>query len=75
MGSLDIENDPAIHHFSVSHLSTLNLNHMQAVGVIFLIVGFILLIGNVTSWWPSFPYAGFITMSIGGLVMRVADEY
>jgi hypothetical protein len=48
---------------------------MQAVGVIFLVVGFILLIGNVTSWWPSFPYAGFITISIGGLILRAADDF
>ncbi|MEP7237621.1 MAG: hypothetical protein ABI685_07145 [Ferruginibacter sp.] len=44
------------------------------VGVIFLIVGLILLIGNVSGWWPSFPYAGFITMALGSLIIKASED-
>jgi hypothetical protein len=46
----------------------------SAIGVILVILGIILLIGNLTGWWLSFPYAGFITMSLGGLIMKISDD-
>jgi hypothetical protein len=44
------------------------------IGILFLIIGIILLIGNVSGWWPTFPYAGFITMSLGILIIRVSNN-
>jgi len=44
------------------------------IGVIIFVVGVILFIGNVSGWWPTFPYAGFITMAIGGFIARVSNE-
>ncbi len=40
------------------------------IGLIILIVGIILFIGNVSGWWATFPYAGFILMSLGTLIIR-----
>ncbi len=40
------------------------------IGLIILIVGIILFIGNVSGWWATFPYAGFIVMSLGALIIR-----
>jgi hypothetical protein len=45
-----------------------------AIGALIVIIGFILLVGNVSGWWPTFPYAGFVTMGIGGLVMKLSDD-
>ncbi len=47
---------------------------LQLIGVIIFIIGFILLIGNVSGWWPTVPYAGYITMLIGGLIARVGKD-
>ena len=44
------------------------------IGAIILFIGIILLIGNVSGWWPTFPYAGFITMGLGGLVMKISED-
>lgn len=44
------------------------------IGAVISIIGFILLIGNVSGWWPTFPYAGFLTMSLGGLVMKISSD-
>lgn len=44
---------------------------LQALGVLIVIVGFILMVGNMTGIFPTFPFAGFITMFIGGLLTRV----
>jgi hypothetical protein len=44
------------------------------IGAIILIIGIILLIGNVTGWWPTFPYAGFITMGLGSLIIKISDD-
>ena len=44
------------------------------IGVIILIIGIILLIGNVSGGWPTFPYAGFITMALGSLVIKISND-
>lgn len=44
------------------------------IGVLILLIGIILLIGNVSGWWPSFPYAGFIVMSLGSLIIKVSSD-
>ena len=46
----------------------------QVIGIILLFVGIILFIGNVSGWWPTFSYAGFITMAFGTLVIRNAND-
>ncbi len=46
----------------------------QIIGVVLLIAGIILLVGNISGWWPSFPYAGFITMALGTLVIKISDD-
>lgn len=44
------------------------------IGVIIFVVGVILFIGNVSGWWPTFPCAGFITMTVGGFITRVSTD-
>ena len=44
------------------------------IGIIITIIGIILLIGNVSGWWPTFPYAGFITMALGVLVIKITKD-
>ena len=46
----------------------------SAIGAIILIIGFVLLIGNVSGWWPTFPYAGFIAMAVGSLIAKVSND-
>jgi hypothetical protein len=44
---------------------------MQALGSVLLIVGIGLLIGNVTGLFPTFPFTGFIVMTIGGALFAM----
>jgi hypothetical protein len=44
------------------------------IGIIILLIGIIFLIGNVSGWWLSFPYAGFIIMSLGLLIIKVSRD-
>lgn len=46
----------------------------KLIGGIIIIVGFILLTGNVTGWWPTISYAGIITILIGWLIVKISDE-
>ncbi|MGN6353232.1 MAG: hypothetical protein ACTHLB_07560 [Parafilimonas sp.] len=56
-------------------LLTLKLKIMGTfLGIVLLLIGIILFIGNVSGWWPTFPFAGFITMSIGAGIMRLAND-
>jgi hypothetical protein len=34
-------------------------------------VGIILLIGNRTGVLPTFPFAGFLTMTVGGMIFGI----
>ena len=42
-------------------------------GIIILLIGVILFIGNVTGWWHSFPYA-VIIMSVGIFIIKVSND-
>lgn len=42
-----------------------------AIGLVIFVLGILLLLGNVTGLFPTFPFAGFITMAIGGWVSRL----
>jgi hypothetical protein len=41
------------------------------ISVMVSIVGVILVIGNLTGLFPTFPFAGFILMLIGGLIAKL----
>jgi hypothetical protein len=62
--------------YAIKMLATLLKNHFmgKAIGLLFLVVGIILLIGNVSGWWPTFPLAGFITMGLGSLIIKIAGD-
>jgi hypothetical protein len=44
------------------------------IGGLILLVGIILFIGNVSGLFPSYPYAGFITMSLGSIIIKIAKD-
>jgi hypothetical protein len=43
------------------------------IGTLVILVGIGLFIGNVTGVFPTFSYAGFITMGVGGLIFGGSD--
>jgi hypothetical protein len=42
---------------------------MQVIGGVIAVVGACLLVGNTTGIFPTFPFAGFIVMGIGGALL------
>ena len=42
------------------------------VGSFVLLAGFALMIGNMSGRFPTFPFAGYITITIGGLLLGAA---
>lgn len=50
------------------------MNAGVGIGVIILLIGMILLVGNITGWWPTFSYAGFFTMLFGGMITKFAKD-
>jgi hypothetical protein len=42
------------------------------VGVSLFLVGTVLCLGNMTGLYPTFPYAGFLTMTIGSALASLA---
>ena len=43
---------------------------VNVLGLIIVVVGVFLFIGNVTRIFPTFPLAGWATILVGGIVMR-----
>jgi hypothetical protein len=43
---------------------------MKILGVLVFVAGVGLFVGNVSRVFPTFPLAGYITMAIGGAIMR-----
>ncbi|HEX8493661.1 MAG TPA: DnaJ C-terminal domain-containing protein [Pyrinomonadaceae bacterium] len=43
----------------------------QIVGGCIIALGVILLLGNITGIMPTFPFAGFLAMIVGGLISRL----
>jgi hypothetical protein len=41
-------------------------------GTLILLLGVGLLIGNITGLFPTFPFAGFIVMTVGGVIAGAA---
>lgn len=46
------------------------MSFLNVIGLIILIVGIFLFIGNVSRAFPTFPLAGWATMAVGGIIMR-----
>jgi energy-converting hydrogenase Eha subunit B len=45
---------------------------LAVLGLVFLVGGVVLFIGNRSGAWPTFPYAGFITSSVGLAMIAAA---
>jgi hypothetical protein len=43
---------------------------VKVIGAIVTIIGILLILGNVTRLFPTFPFAGFIFTLIGGAIYR-----
>jgi hypothetical protein len=43
---------------------------VSILGVVIIVAGAFLFIGNVTRIFPTFPLAGWATILVGGIVMR-----
>ena len=47
-----------------------SFNLLRLFGIVLIFIGGCLVIGNIRGWFPTFPFAGFITMIIGWLLLR-----
>ena len=47
---------------------------MKLIGLLILIVGIFLFIGNISGMFRTFPGAGWITIAIGGVIMRAGGQ-
>jgi len=47
---------------------------LQLLGGVIFVAGIGLLVGNVTGVFPTFPFAGFIVMTIGGAIFGAAKR-
>ena len=47
---------------------------LQLFGGLVLVVGIGLFIGNITGLFPTFPFAGFIGIGIGGAILRAGQR-
>jgi hypothetical protein len=45
----------------------------EVIGIMVVVLGFILMFGNMTGLFPTFPFAGFILMLIGGGISKLGD--
>ena len=45
---------------------------MQIAGGLIFVLGMFLWCGNVFRFFPTFPFAGYITMMIGGAIWKAA---
>ena len=47
---------------------------MKVIGLLVLVVGIGLFIGNISGAFPTFPGLGWITIAIGGVIMRAGGD-
>lgn len=47
---------------------------LMGVGGLIVVVGALLWIGNVSGKFPTFPYAGYITIAIGGAIFAFGKK-
>jgi len=50
------------------------LHTVRILGVLIFIVGIILLFSNVSRLFPTFPFAGYIGIALGGVLFRVGGS-
>ena len=43
---------------------------MRIIGILIFIVGLFLFFGNILGFFPTFPGLGYLTMALGGFLMR-----
>jgi hypothetical protein len=46
----------------------------RTAGIIIFLFGIFLFLGNQVGFFKTFPFAGFITMGAGGLLMKPDEE-
>lgn len=47
---------------------------LMGVGALIVVVGVALWLGNMTGKFPTFPYAGYITIGIGGAIFAFGKK-
>lgn len=47
---------------------------MQVIGYIVVAIGAFLFCGNVFGFFHTFPLAGYLTMAVGGVIVRKAGK-
>ena len=47
---------------------------LSVIGVLLLLAGVVLFVGNRTGAMPTFPFAGFIVMGVGGALVAAAER-
>jgi hypothetical protein len=50
------------------------MNGVSILGGIIFLIGIFLFIGNVTGCAGTFPMAGFITITIGSLILKASKD-
>lgn len=45
----------------------------KIIGVLIIVVGIVLWCGNVFGFLPTFPLAGYLTILIGGVIMKAGQ--
>lgn len=43
---------------------------MRIIGFVVMAIGAVLWCGNVFHFFPTFPLAGYLTMAVGGFIMK-----
>lgn len=43
------------------------------LGLVLIVAGFALVVGNLSGAFPTFPYAGFLVSGLGSLILRAAQ--
>lgn len=47
---------------------------MQILGGLIIALGFFLVLGNIFHFFPTFPFAGYLTVVAGGMVSRMGKK-
>ena len=50
------------------------MSPVSMFGVIVIVIGAGLWIGNVTHAFPTFPLAGYLTMVVGGIIVKTGNK-
>ena len=55
-----------------AHGDTLGSSVALLLGLVLIVGGFVLVIGNLSGAFPTFPFAGFLVSSLGSVIFRLA---